>query len=340
MRFSRYLLGFSIPAVAFYSLEFEGVAAYIPMLYAFGMIPTLELLFKGSKVNLNPEEEREVGADRAYDFLLYLCVPIQFGFLLYGLLDLNIHQYDWLTWAGRISSMGLMCGVIGINVGHELGHRQRAYEKVFAKLLLSSSLYVHFFTEHNYGHHRNVATEEDPATARYNENLYRFWIRSLFGSYSHAWSIQKQLLKQAKANFWSPKNNLLLWHGFQILLLLTVGLAFGWEGLGAFGLAALFGALLLETVNYIEHYGLLRNKVNERRYENTQVHHSWNSNHFLGRLVLFELSRHSDHHANPHRKYQILAHHDESPQLPTGYPGMMLLSLVPPLWFWVMNRRV
>jgi len=339
-RFIKYLMAYSLPLAVFLSMQREGLLAYMPLFYAFLVVPLLELFFAPNPANLDKQREEMIKEDPWYDRLLYLMVPIQLALLLYFLWDLNYHTYDSLTFWGRITAMGLMCGVIGINVGHELGHRRKKYEQVLAKILLSTSLYVHFFTEHNYGHHRNVATPEDPASARYKESLYAFWLRSIIFSYLHAWKIQAQLLKSRKKSFWSSSNELLLWSLIQLIALTAIFLFFGLESLLAFLAAALFGALLLETVNYIEHYGLSRKKVSEHRYEKAEAEHSWNSDHIIGRLLLFELSRHSDHHAHPHRKYQTLQHHDQSPQLPTGYPGMMLLSTIPPLWFKVMNGRI
>jgi alkane 1-monooxygenase len=338
-RILKYLMAYSIPALVFLSFQLQGFGAYIPMLYAFALVPGLELIFKPNAKNVNQQIEEQIFQDPWYDRLLFLMVPIQYFLLFYFLLNLNEDLSSFTYW-GRISAMGLMCGVVGINVGHELGHRRSKLEQNLAKLLLSSSLYVHFFIEHNFGHHRNVATPEDPATARYNESLYFFWLRSIVQSYLHAWHIQKQQLKSKKQRFWSRSNDLLKWHFFQLVMLVAVFSLFGSFVFFAFLAAAFFGMLLLETVNYIEHYGLNRKKVTAYRYENTQAQHSWNSNHLIGRMLLFELSRHSDHHAFPHRKYQILQHHDESPQLPSGYPGMMLLSACPPIWFWLMNNRL
>ena len=233
-----------------------------------------------------------------------------------------------------------MCGVLGINVAHELGHRRTKYEKLLAKTLLMTSLYPHFFIEHNYGHHKNVATAADPASARYNELLYAFWLRSIVGSYLHAWKFESERLARKKTSALSLNNEMVRFTIIEIALLVAIFLLFGIAVLVGFLIAALFGILLLETVNYIEHYGLSRKLVTDTRYEKTTPIHSWNSNHILGRIFLFELSRHSDHHAYPHKKYQVLESYEECPQMPTGYPGMMLLSTVPPLWFWVMNRRV
>jgi alkane 1-monooxygenase len=230
--------------------------------------------------------------------------------------------------------MGLCCGVLGINVAHELGHRTNRRDQFLAWSLLATSLYMHFFVEHNYGHHRNVGTPDDPSSARPGESLYRFLPRTLITGAVSAYRLGQQrakgrLLHNLTVRFW----------GFQALLVLLVALIAGPDALLAFLGAAAFGAVLLETVNYIEHYGLTRKKISGSRYEDPNAEHSWNSNHWVGRAMLFNLSRHSDHHAHPHRPYPILRHLEESPQMPTGYPGMMLLALFPPLFKLIIQKN-
>lgn len=336
----KYLVAFILPLTVWLSLRSEGWLTFVPLLYAFGLIPLIELFFRPDRHNLNQAEASAAQRDPYYDMLLYLMLPLQYALMLYFLyLSAGRSEFGWSFW-GQLSAMGLMCGVIGINVGHELGHRRKPAARLVAKALLHSSLYTHFYIGHNYGHHRNVATAEDPASARYNEDLFSFWLRSISGSYLHAWAIQKQLLGAKKEGFWSRHNQMLWFTIFQLITLAAIYFWLGAVALFSFIGAAFIGILLLETVNYIEHYGLSRERVTERRYEKANPRHSWNSNHVVGRLVLFELSRHSDHHALPHKPYQMLDHHEESPQLPTGYPGMMLLAAVPPLWFKVMNPRV
>ena len=126
----------------------------------------------------------------------------------------------------------------------------------------------------------------------------------------------------------------------QVLFAGVILFFFGWMITLYYLYAAFIGIILLETVNYIEHYGLQRKQFAEGKFERAMPQHSWNSNHILGRLMLFELSRHSDHHYLASKKYQLLQHHDDAPQLPTGYPGSMILSLVPPVWFYLMNPRI
>jgi alkane 1-monooxygenase len=236
--------------------------------------------------------------------------------------------------------MGMICGVLGINVAHELGHRPKPIERFMAKLLLATSLYMHFYIEHNKGHHRNVGTSADGATARRNESLYAFWFRTIIRSFRSAWQITEKELRRKKQNVWSLKNEILVMLIVQALLCAIIVVVFSLFTLLCFLAAAFMGILLLETVNYIEHYGLYRNKVNEFRYEDVEPEHSWNSDHVLGRLVLFELTRHSDHHYEPAKHYQLLNSMKGASQLPAGYPAMMLLSLFPPMWFLVMNSRL
>jgi alkane 1-monooxygenase len=237
-------------------------------------------------------------------------------------------------------SMGLLCGTFGINVAHELGHRVNKLEQTFAKLLLLTSLYMHFFIEHNKGHHKHVATPHDPSTAKYNQSVYAFWPQTLIGTYLSAWKIANEEMEKKGKPWWSLQNEMLLFQLIQIMFVLMILYFFGFKIAMLFMVAALIGGLLLESVNYIEHYGLSRSQTSEQQFERVQPHHSWNSNHIIGRLMLFELSRHSDHHYLASRKYQILRSFDNAPQMPTGYPGMILLSLFPPLWFKIMHQQI
>ena len=236
--------------------------------------------------------------------------------------------------------MGVLCGLLGINAAHELGHRVKPFEQFLAKALLLTSLYMHFIIEHNRGHHKNVSTDNDPASSRYGETIYKFWFRSIIFSFISAWKIEAKELRKKGIPLFSMKNEMIQFLLIQLAMLLLIYFIFGYMVVFYFTGAALFGIFLLETVNYIEHYGLRRKKTGENVYERVMPIHSWNSNHPLGRIMLFELSRHSDHHYMASRKYQVLRNFDTSPQLPTGYPGMMLLALLPPLWFKVMHKKI
>jgi alkane 1-monooxygenase len=236
--------------------------------------------------------------------------------------------------------MGLLCGIFGINVAHELGHRVDRFEQTLAKALLLTSLYMHFFTEHNKGHHKRVATPEDPSSARFGEPVYTFYFRTIVMSYVSAWHIANEECRKKRGTAFSVHNEMIRFQFLQIAFVALIGWHFGTSAVLAFLGAAFMGMLMLETVNYIEHYGLQRKLGASGQYERAMPHHSWNSDHVVGRLMLFELSRHSDHHYLASRKYQVLRHHDNAPQMPTGYPGMMLLALVPPLWFSIMHKKI
>jgi alkane 1-monooxygenase len=335
----KYFLVYLLPATVIAALYFKGWCVWLPLAYVFGVVPFAEFFIKPNHKNLTDAEEALTKTDPFYDVLIYSIVPVLYGLVAYFLYQISLPQHlSTAEQAGLIVALGLALGVLGINVAHELGHRTTAHEQTMAKLLLLPALYTHFFVEHNKGHHKHVATPHDPASATLGENLYGFWVRSVLGSYASAWAIQTDELRKKNLGFICLQNEMLVFTIAQVSLLLGIGLVCGVAVLCYYVLAATLGFLLLETVNYIEHYGLSRLPT-ATGYERAQPHHSWNSNHVLGRLVLFELSRHSDHHYKASRKYQILQHHDTAPQMPAGYPAMMLLALVPPLWFWVMHRQ-
>lgn len=317
-----------------------GVWCWLPVIYTFVFVPILELLIKPNVNNMSLAEEELAKDDRGYDYLLYLVVFIQLPTLFFYLNAFKATDLFAIDITGRIVSMGILCGTFGINVGHELGHRKDKFEQNLAKISLLSSLYMHFFIEHNRGHHKNVATYHDPSSARYNEPLYFFYFRTIINSYISAWHIANNETKRKGRKALSIYNEMLQFQLIQIAFIAIIYFVFGGLITLYFLGAAFIGILLLETVNYIEHYGLSRKQTETGKYERAMPQHSWNSDHVLGRLLLFELSRHSDHHYLATRKYQILRHHDQSPQLPSGYPGSMLIALVPPLWFYMMNKKI
>jgi len=340
LRALKYISPFLLYLGAFRAFSITGWEVWMPVFYGFIVIPLLELFIKPNASNLNAAEEEVVRTDRSYDILLYLVVLLQFAALsrfLYGMMVDELTTFDI---AGRIFAMGILCGVFGINVGHELGHRVNKFEQNLAKALLLTSLYMHFFTEHNKGHHKRVATPEDPSSSRYGEPVYLFYFRTIVFSYISAWHIANDEMRKKGKSVFSLKNEMVQFSFIQFAFLCLIFLLTSWLVTIYFIAAAFIGILLLETVNYIEHYGLQRKATGDGKYERAMPEHSWNSDHIIGRLMLFELSRHSDHHYMASRKYQVLRHHDNSPQMPTGYPGMILLSLFPPAWFYVMNRRI
>ncbi|WP_222982604.1 alkane 1-monooxygenase [Flagellimonas meishanensis] len=340
MKDLKYLSALSIPLACAIGVYLKGYWSFLTPVYAFVIIPVLELLMPLDANNLSEEVADAKSKNSIFDWMLYINIPLVFGFLIYTLWNISSNSYDLYEIIGLSLSIGIVLGVNGINVAHELGHRQHSFERYLGKLLLLPSFYMHFYIEHNFGHHANAATHTDPATAKYKQSLYSFWFTSVFGQYLSAWKLQSQILERSKLPFLSLKNDMLWYLLFQSAYLVAVYLFFGAPGLYFALIAGVIGFLLLETVNYIEHYGLMRKKLPSGRYERVRESHSWNSNHVIGRIILYELTRHSDHHYKSSKKYQVLDCHDIAPQMPYGYPTSMVLSFVPPLWFRIMNPRI
>lgn len=339
MRDLKYLIAYLVPASAIVGLAWQGPYSWLTLALVFGVLPTVELFTPQSKENV-PEQEEENRTKRVFfDALLYLNAPLLFGIIGWYCWALSTQTPSFFEIIGLTLSVGIVAGTCGINVAHELGHRSNKFEQWLAQVMLIPSLYQHFFVEHNRGHHKNVATDADPASARLGENVFGFWLRSVMGSWKSAWNLEREHLAKAGRPEFTWGNAMVRYTVFQSLWLLCIGRLFGWQGLlGAIAIA-IVSFLLLETVNYIEHYGLRRRILPTGRPEPVSPRHSWNSDHELGRIFLYELTRHSDHHFKATRKYQILRHLDESPQLPFGYPTSIVLALIPPLWFRVMDKR-
>ena len=309
-----------------------------PML-VFGLMPILDRL--GGRDLQNPPEELtgELEADRYYRWCTYAYLPLQFASLIWAASVWATGYLSVFAALGLAITIGCVGG-IGITTAHELGHKHPAMEQWLAKVVLSQSAYGHFFLEHNRGHHARVSTPEDPASSRLGEHLYEFLPRTVWRSLTSAIHIQRQRDERLGNRFWSPGNDLLNAWAMSVVLFGGLIIAFGWSIAPWLVVQAVFGFLLLELVNYIEHYGLLRQKRENGRYERCRPEHSWNAANTASNLLLFQLQRHSDHHAFPTRRYQTLRHFDDVPQLPTGYAGMIVVALVPPLWRRVMDHRV
>ena len=336
----KYLAAYSIPLSVLLGYYAGGIFYWFTPVYTFVLVPVLEIILPVNTANLNQSEREQKKKLVLFDLLLYLNVLMVYTIVFFTLYLLKFGEHTTMEIAGIIFSCGIAMGSNGINVAHELGHRSDRFSKTLAKVLLLPSLYMHFYIEHNFGHHLHAATREDPATARFNQSVYSFWITSVLRQYRSAWQIQLRLLRQENNSFFSFKNDM-FWGGLlECTYVVLIGIIAGWQ-IGFFAvIIALISILMLETINYIEHYGLLRHKMKTGRYERVQTVHSWNSNHVMGRIMLYELTRHSDHHYRASKKYQLLDYHRESPQMPYGYPTSMVLSLFPPLWFRIMNPLI
>ena len=308
-------------------------------LFAFGVIPVLDTLIGDDRDNppetVVPQLERE----RYYRFIVYLATLVEYVAFFACVWIVGTHALTWYDYVGFALSLGAATG-ISINTAHELGHKTNRFERWLAKITLAPVAYGHFFVEHNRGHHVRVATAEDPASARYGESFWAFLPRTVTGSIRSAWRLEKARLERLGHSPWSWRNEVLhAWAMTIVVWAIAIGMA-GRIAIPFLVIQAVYGASLLEVVNYVEHYGLGRRKLPNGRYERCTPQHSWNSNHVVTNLFLYQLQRHADHHANPTRSYQALRHFDDSPQLPAGYATMILFAYVPPLWYRVMNPRV
>lgn len=330
-----------LPLAALLAWAASGVEAWMWLTPAvvYGLVPLLDQLL-GEDPNNPPESlVPALEEDRWYRWLTWLSVPavwLTVAFAAWVAVSGELGPFGWL---GLAVSAGWSSGA-GINVGHELGHKKAALERWLARLALAPACYGHFVVEHVRGHHRDVATPEDPASSRFGESYYRFMGREIPGAFRRAWRLERQRLAGLGRGALDIRNeNLQAW-ALSALFWGALLLALGPAVLPFMFAQAVFAYSLLSAANYVEHYGLLRERLPDGRYERPAPRHSWNSNRVVSNLLLYQLQRHSDHHAWPARRYQSLRHFDEAPQLPTGYFGMFLLALVPPLWRRVMDPRV
>jgi alkane 1-monooxygenase len=341
-------------SVVFPLLPFTGIAAHaasgwpialaLPLLINYGLLPLFDALI-GEDTNNPPEEVvPQLEADGYYRWLTWAAVPLHFVALIGCAWWVGTQALPW--WALVVFAYVAGAGSgLGLNTGHELGHKATRLEQWLARLVLAVPAYGHFTVEHGRGHHRWVATPHDHASARMGENIYRFALRELPGGIRRAWAIESARLAGLGHSAWSRHNTMLQSYAITLLLQGGLVLTWGWVMLPFLAIHNLVAWWQLTSANYVEHYGLLRAELpgstpDAPRYETPQPHHSWNTNHVVTNLLLFHLQRHSDHHAYPSRRYQSLRHFDNLPQLPSGYFGMFPLAYVPPLWFRVMDRRL
>ncbi|MDH4313917.1 MAG: alkane 1-monooxygenase [Gammaproteobacteria bacterium] len=311
----------------------------LPLAFAYLLGPALDYLFGEDRQNPPEAIVPQLDQDPYYRYLTYAVVPLHFVSLVGAAWWAGSQGLSIWAFVGLAAVAGMTSG-LGINTGHELGHKKSRLERNLAKLVLAVPAYGHFSIEHNLGHHRDVATPEDPASSRMGESIYRFALREVPGAFRRAWAIEKERLGRNGKSAWNVDNEILQSLTLTAILQLGLVVALGWSMIFFLLIHNVFAWWQLTSANYIEHYGLLRSKDENGRYERCQPLHSWNSNHVYSNLVLFHLERHSDHHAHPMRRYQSLRHFDDLPSLPSGYFGSYLLAYIPSLWYRVMDKRL
>lgn len=334
-----FLMVFLLLPLPIIGLHLGGWFTFIPFLILFILIPLVDAIVRDSS-NPTKETEKKLVKINYYKYITFAYVPAQIIMLAYSVYIVCTQQLLWNEWLGFSMSLGLIAGGAGINLAHEMMHKNSRTQQFLSKTLLVCVCYGHFYIEHVKGHHVRVATPEDPATAQLGQSFYQFIPKTLFGSFKSALHLEKRRLAQKGYSFWSRHNH--FW--WIVAFPCTIGIVCFYLGgvsvLGFFLLQSFIAIMTLEVVNYIEHYGLERRKLQNGQYEKVNPYHSWNANHWLSNSILLHLQRHSDHHTYGARPYQILRHREESPQLPSGYLGMMVLALIPPLWKMVMDKRV
>lgn len=341
---TAWFLSILIPATVcvgplLYEWTGHALALWSPMIFYYTFIPLADWILGGDRSNPPESVVPELEADPYYRYITYALAPVLWGSFLYAAWFVGTQDLPWHGILAMAIIAGQICG-FGLNLGHELGHKKDKVETVLGRLVLSLGAYGHFYIEHNKGHHRDVATPEDPASSRMGENIYRFLCREMPGGFVRAWKLEKERLGRQGLSAWNWRNEILQPLAVSFLLYAVLIAAFGWIMVPYLAITVFWGGFQLTSANYIEHYGLLRKKDANGRYERCQPQHSWNSNHILSNWALFHLQRHSDHHANPARRYQSLRHYENVPQLPSGYTGMYLLAWIPPLWRRVMDPRL
>jgi alkane 1-monooxygenase len=323
-----------------------GLWSLLTPLVVFGAIPVLDLLIGRDSENPTDEEARALAKVSYFTALLTLCLPLQLASIGFGVWVVTTTEMSFAACIGWAAAVGIVSGILGINVGHELIHRKHKGLQTLGGILLATTGYASFKVEHVLGHHVHIATPVDGTSAKRGESVYPYLLRALRNNIPLAFALErKDAERKAKAGKGAPwsllTSELVRYYAFSAALV-AAGAAFGCLRGGLLVLGqGVVAILTLEVVNYVEHYGLERKPVGDKgAYEVTTLHHSWNSNYFLTNLLLFQLQRHSDHHANAARPYQALRHMLESPQLPLGYAGMVTMALCPPLFKAVMAKAL
>ena len=333
------VIGPGLSLVGTVAVSFYDIGTWIlffPLVFFYVFVPLLDF-WVGEDTNNPPESEvPKLERDGYYRAITYATIPVLWVAVIFNCIFLCTHTLSIWEWLATVISTGSVLG-FGLNVSHELGHKLGTVPRKIALLNTALGAYGHFSIEHNRGHHRHVSTPEDPASSKMGENIYQFACREIPGAARRAWHLEADRLKRMGRSAWHPDNEILQALSLTALVYGTLIYFYGLPMLVVLVPVALWGAFQLTSANYVEHYGIQRLKTAQGTYESCKPHHSWNSNHLVSNLVLFQLQRHSDHHTHPGRCYQSLRDFPNLPRLPSGYFGMFFLAYIPPLWYWVMD---
>ncbi|TGL59645.1 alkane 1-monooxygenase [Leptospira ognonensis] len=335
-----FLISFVLPVIVVLTNYLGGMFHLVIPLTVFVFLPLLDLGVGKDTSNPGEKDFLSLQNDYYYRALTMIWAFVQLIFIIWAIFEISTNNYSIWEFLMFALSVGIVTGGIGITVGHELGHKASKWEQGLSKLIYMTVCYMHFFIEHNFGHHVHVSTPGDNASSKKGQTFYAFYVKSVFGGYQSAWNIEKKKLQKQGLPAFHYKNEM-IW--YQVITISFIGFLFtlgslyrgaiAWDVIVFFLLQSIIAFTLLELTNYIEHYGLERKELFPGKFEKVLPVHSWNQNYLVSNAFLFQLQRHSDHHANAGRRYQALRHFEEAPQLPYGYEVMILIALVPTLWF-------
>ena len=309
---------------------------FFPLVFFYVFIPLLDFWIGEDTSNPPESEVKALESDGYYRAITYATIPVLWVAVIFNCIFLCTHTLSIWEWLATVIITGSVLG-FGLNVSHELGHKLGTLPRKIALINTALGAYGHFSIEHNRGHHRHVSTPEDPASSKMGENIYQFACREMPGAALRAWHLEADRLTRTGRSTWQPDNEILQALCITTLVYGTLIYIYGMAMVAVLVPVAIWGAFQLTSANYVEHYGIQRLKTEHGTYETCKPHHSWNSNHLVSNLVLFQLQRHSDHHTHPGRGYQSLRDFPNLPRLPSGYFGMFFLAYIPPLWYRVMD---
>ncbi len=330
----RYLF---LPAMVIAGSLLGGAWNFMVPLLCFGIHPLVGIMTKDSS---SKEEAPLIHSPNGYRLVALIFVPVLIATTTWMIFRVSTQSFSALTITGMILSTGIMNGIIGFTLAHEFIHRNNRFEKMAGLLLLVQNNYLHYSVEHIGGHHVYACTQEDPHTARVNESIYHFLARAFAGTFRNAWKIEARRLKRKNLKGNNELNRIIVYMGIHLVTLLAIVLVAGWLALAFFTFQSIVAITLLHVTNYLQHYGLMRVEKETGDLEKINSHHAWKARKGADGLNLFQLENHADHHMHPNRTYELLSRHDDSPEMPGGYSGMILLAFVPPLWFRVMNKQL
>ncbi len=309
----------------------------------YGLVPIIDLMLGRVRTQFSKDEQARLVRDPMLRAMPWVCAAVWLATLAWAISVVpSIMQLPLYAVIGFVVSLGIAGGILAINVGHELIHRNNKAERFMGGVLLASVCYGVFKVEHVRGHHLRVATADDPATARLNETIYTFVPRAIFGTFAHAWAIDQQRLSREGVRGFAAfvRNESLHWGALTLVLAFAAYIASGFAGLMVFAVGGLIAIIELELVDYIEHYGLVRRRDESGALEAVRYEHSWDYSGWFTNALLLNLQRHSDHHAHGGRAFGALNSHPEAPQLPASYAAMILAALVPPLYRRIIHPRL